>query len=61
MKIIIILKTRYASSCVVNFYSAGVVTRDRRIGSSFSSFVIFDVKGICGRVLSVGAINYQRF
>jgi hypothetical protein len=24
---------RYAISCVVNFYNAGVVTRDRRIGS----------------------------
>jgi hypothetical protein len=29
-----ILKTRNAISCVVNFYNAGVVTRDRRIGSS---------------------------
>jgi hypothetical protein len=32
-EIIFILKTRYAISCVVNFYNAGVVTRDRRIGS----------------------------
>jgi hypothetical protein len=28
-----VLKTRYAVSCVVNFYNAGVVTRGRRIGS----------------------------
>jgi hypothetical protein len=29
----IILKTRHAISCAVNFYNSGVVTRDRRIGS----------------------------
>jgi hypothetical protein len=28
-----ILKTRYAISCVANFYNAGIVTDDRRIGS----------------------------
>jgi hypothetical protein len=32
-KIIFILKTRYAINSVVNFYDAGVVIRDRRIGS----------------------------
>jgi hypothetical protein len=26
-------KKRYAISCVVNFYNAGIVTRERRIGS----------------------------
>jgi hypothetical protein len=39
-KIIFILKTRSAIICVVNFYSAGVVTRDRRIGSRFSGFFL---------------------
>jgi hypothetical protein len=32
-----ILKTRYAISCVVFFYNAGVVTCDRRIGSWISN------------------------
>jgi hypothetical protein len=32
-KIIYILKTPCATRCAVNFYNAGVVTRDRRIGS----------------------------
>jgi hypothetical protein len=32
-KIIFILKTRQAIGCVENFYNAGVVSRDRRIGS----------------------------
>jgi hypothetical protein len=32
-KIVFILKTRYAICCDVNFYNAGVVTRDHRIGS----------------------------
>jgi hypothetical protein len=30
---IFILKTRYAIICAVNFYTAGVVTNDRRFGS----------------------------
>jgi hypothetical protein len=29
-------KTRYAIRCVVNFYNAGVVARDRRMGSRLS-------------------------
>jgi hypothetical protein len=33
-------KTNYAISCVVNFYNAGVVTRDRRIGSSLKMYSI---------------------
>jgi hypothetical protein len=32
-KIIFIIKTRRVIGCVENFYNAGVVTRDRRIGS----------------------------
>jgi hypothetical protein len=35
-----ILKTRFASGCVVNFYNAGVVTRDRRIGSRLHDWLI---------------------
>jgi hypothetical protein len=31
-KIFFILKTRFAIWCIVNFYSAGVVTQGRRIG-----------------------------
>jgi hypothetical protein len=34
---VISLKTQYAFSCVVNFYNAGVATRDRRVGSSIFS------------------------
>jgi hypothetical protein len=41
---IFILKTRYANSFVVNFYNAGVVTRDRWIGSrsQFYDFGIYN-------------------
>jgi hypothetical protein len=33
-EIFCVLKTHSAIRCVVKFYSAGVVTRDRKIGSS---------------------------
>jgi hypothetical protein len=32
-KNIFVIKTRHAIGCAVNFYNAGVITRDRRIGS----------------------------
>jgi hypothetical protein len=31
---ILILKIRYGIGCAVNFYSAGIVADDRRIGSN---------------------------
>jgi hypothetical protein len=40
-KIIFILQTRLAFSCIVNFYNAGVVTRSRRIGSWFQEIKIW--------------------
>jgi hypothetical protein len=43
-KIIFILKTRRAISCAVNFYSAGVVTQSRGIGSTIASYNASAVK-----------------
>jgi hypothetical protein len=37
-RIIFFLKTHYAIGCVVNFYNAGGVTRDRRVGSGGEFF-----------------------
>jgi hypothetical protein len=37
---IFFLKTRYAICCVVNFYSTGVVTQGRRIGSRNSALIM---------------------
>jgi hypothetical protein len=43
----------HAIGCVVNFYNAGVVTRDRRIGSMFEVQFIFEFQFLLHVVISV--------
>jgi hypothetical protein len=42
-----ILKTRYAISCVVQFHNAGIVIRDRRIGSNICFMTFFNFLHPC--------------
>jgi hypothetical protein len=55
------LKTRYSNSCVVNFYYAGVVNCDRRIGCR-GEIYIFLTKSLIWMLVQIrGRFPHEKF